>query len=143
MIVCAAVLGQTNNPLYLEVFQSKGKQEDALKFHYIVHCALDAVEEKVAAPRKAPGEVFDTYLGMLYPTEDFKVYGYISNTRIKFMLVVDEMLQKEDEMRMMFKRFHTAYVDAVSNPFYSTSTLVTSKSFDASVRTMVTSLGAS
>ncbi|KAL0024525.1 hypothetical protein WJX79_000831 [Trebouxia sp. C0005] len=131
MIVCAAVLGQTNNPLYLEVFQSKGKQEDALKFHYIMHCALDAVEEKVAAPRKAPGEVFDTYLGMLYPTEDFKVYGSISNTRIKFMLVVDEMLQKEDEMRMIFKRFHTAYVDAVSNPFYTTSTSVTSKRFDA------------
>ncbi|KAA6425110.1 MAG: trafficking particle complex subunit 2 -like [Trebouxia sp. A1-2] len=155
MIVCAAVLGQTvrysdhslllllNNPLYLEVFQSKGKQEDALKFHYIMHCALDAVEEKVAAPRKAPGEVFDTYLGMLYPTEDFKVYGSISNTRIKFMLVVDEMLQKEDEMRMIFKRFHTAYVDAVSNPFYTTSTSVTSKRFDASVRTLVTSLGAS
>ena len=38
-----------NNPLYLEVFQSKGKQEDALKFHYIVHCALDAVEEKGTA----------------------------------------------------------------------------------------------
>lgn len=141
MIACAAVLGQTNNLLYLEAFQSKDKQEDVLKFHYIVHCALDAIEEKVAAPRKAPGEIFDTYLGMLYPTEDYKVYGYISNTRIKFILVVDEMLQKEDEMRMMFKRFHTAYVDAVSNPFYTTSAAVTSKRFDASVRTMVTSLG--
>lgn len=42
-----------NNPLYLEVFQSKGKQEDALKFHYIIHCALDAVEEK-GAVRGAP-----------------------------------------------------------------------------------------
>lgn len=143
MIVCAAVLGQTNNPLYLEPFQDKGKQEDALKFHYIVHCALDAVEEKVAAPRKTVGEVFDSYLGMLYPTEDYKVYGYISNTRIKFILVVDEMLQKEDEMRMVFKRFHTAYVDAVSNPFYTTSSPMTSPRFDASVRTIVTSLGAS
>lgn len=76
MIVCAAVLGQTvslgrsillcsakgynagrawyrnslwwfqNNPLYLEAFQNKARPEDALKFHYIVHCALDAVEEK-------------------------------------------------------------------------------------------------
>lgn len=55
----------------------------------------------VAAPRKTPGEVFDTYLGMLYPTEDYKVYGYISNTRIKFVLVVDELLQKEDEVRMV------------------------------------------
>ena len=75
MIVCAAVLGQSvsrvheeamyicntvheflrlqNNPLYLEPFQSKGKQEDALKFHYIVHCALDAVEEKGAANHQA------------------------------------------------------------------------------------------
>lgn len=61
----------------------------------------------VAAPRKAPGEVLDTYLGMLYPTEDFKVYGYISNTRIKFMLVVDEMPQKEDEMRVV--RLDTSY----------------------------------
>ncbi len=57
--------------------------------------------DAVAAPRKAPGEIFDTYLGMLYPTEDFKVYGYISNTRIKFILVVDDMLQKEEEMRMV------------------------------------------
>lgn len=37
-----------NNPLYLEAFQNKGKQEDVLKFHYIVHCALDAIEEKGA-----------------------------------------------------------------------------------------------
>ena len=35
-----------NNPLYLEAFQNKGKQEDVLRFHYIVHCALDAIEEK-------------------------------------------------------------------------------------------------
>lgn len=134
--------------------------------------------------------MFDTYLGMLYPTEDYKVYGYISNTRIKFILVVDELLQKEDEVRMvsfcillislptlvsimptksltlpltglcivlgfanvllcrngimkqarsakvqcthipngaclvqLFRRFHTAFVDAVSNPFYTTSTV--------------------
>ena len=25
--------------------------------------------------KRAPGEVADCYLGMLYPTEDFKVYG--------------------------------------------------------------------
>ena len=54
----------------------------------------------VSAPRKTPGEVFDTYLGMLYPTEDYKVYGYISNTGIKFMLVVDD-LQKDEEIRMV------------------------------------------
>ena len=75
MIVCAAVLGQLvspcpraflcqaavvwrcrgdraaqcrcvqNNPLYLETFMN-GSDDDALKFHHVVHCALDAVEER-------------------------------------------------------------------------------------------------
>jgi len=138
--VCAAVLGQTNKPLYLEAFQGSNSEEDTLKFHYVVHCALDAVEEKVSAPRKTPAEVFDTYLGMLYPTADYKVYGYISNTRIKFMLVLDDT-QKDEKMRMVFKRFHAAYVEAVSNPFYTTGMPVSSKRFDASIRTIATSLG--
>ena len=73
MIVCAAVIGQAvrlivalptgmqrrhhvctpthifihlqNNPLYLETMQQTGS-EGSLRFHYIVHCSLDAVEEK-------------------------------------------------------------------------------------------------
>lgn len=34
-----------NNPLYIKCFVDESG-ESALKFHYIVHCALDAVEEK-------------------------------------------------------------------------------------------------
>lgn len=41
------VPGEQNNPLYLETFQ-QGSGDDALRFHYIVHCSLDAVEEKRA-----------------------------------------------------------------------------------------------
>ena len=82
-IVCAAVVGQLvsscsqaasqrasthcsrltlhfcvqNNPLYVEAFQTS-PEEDALKFHHIVHCSLDAVEEKCKlivslAPRRS------------------------------------------------------------------------------------------
>ena len=83
-----------NNPLFIEVFS----KQEALPFHYIVHCALDAVEEKgkgvmcslprstsaaplknklmlpaVTAPRKGPSDLIDAYLGLLYPTEDYKV----------------------------------------------------------------------
>lgn len=59
----------------------------------------------MSAPRKTPAEVFDTYLGMLYPTADYKVYGYISNTRIKFMLVLDDT-QKDEKMRMVSTCLH-------------------------------------
>lgn len=140
MIVCAAVVGQSNNPLYLKPFLVL-PEEDALKFQYIVHCSLDAVEEKVTALRKATGEgTGDAYLGMLYPTEDYRVFGYITNTRMKFILVVDEPIPKDEEMRMIFKRFHAAYVDAISNPFYDANTAIHSQAFDASVRTIVTTI---
>ena len=37
----------------------------------------DAIEFRaVSAPRRNPGESSDCYLGMLYPTEDHKVFGY-------------------------------------------------------------------
>ena len=40
--VGAAVLGKDNNPLYIRAFGS----HDQLRFHFIVHTALDFVEEK-------------------------------------------------------------------------------------------------
>jgi hypothetical protein len=43
-IVCAAVVGQQNNPLYIKTLSPV---DDEVKFHYMVHASLDAVEEKV------------------------------------------------------------------------------------------------
>jgi len=137
-IVCAAVIGQENNPLFLDTYVASGDPEDALRFSYIVHCALDAVDEKVSAPKRTPGEIADAFLGLLYPTEDYAVYGFISNTKVKFILVVGNgPAVKEDELRMVFRRFHAAYVDAVSNPFYDVGSPVSSGQFAASVRAIM------
>lgn len=43
-VVCAAVVGPGNNPLYVKAL---APVEDEVKFHYMVHASLDAVEEKV------------------------------------------------------------------------------------------------
>jgi len=43
-IVCAAVVGQQNNPLFIKTLSPV---DDEVKFHYMVHASLDAVEEKV------------------------------------------------------------------------------------------------
>lgn len=42
----------------------------------------------------------------------------------------------------IFRRMHTAFVDAVCNPFYAQGSPLTSPRFDASIRTIATSLGA-
>jgi hypothetical protein len=36
-------VGLQNNPLYLQSFID---DDNTLKFHYIVHCSLDVIEEK-------------------------------------------------------------------------------------------------
>jgi hypothetical protein len=70
-IVCIAVVGQQNNPLFIKTYP-QADQDKELRLHLIVHCSLDAVEEKVLLKR-APAESF---LGLLYPTEEYRVYGY-------------------------------------------------------------------
>jgi hypothetical protein len=134
MIVCMAVVGTANSPLFLH---TAAQEEDPLKFHYIIHCALDVVDERLNAKTKTPGGN-DPNLGLLYPTEDYRVYGYVTNTKIRLLIAVDELETKVAEMREVFRRFHGAYVDAVSNPFHQQGHAITSKSFVAKVRALAT-----
>jgi len=39
-----------------------------------VHTSLDVVDEKISAMGKAMVDQRELYLGLLYPTEDYKVY---------------------------------------------------------------------
>eukprot|EP00271_Cylindrocystis_brebissonii_P006017 TRINITY_DN18546_c0_g1_i1.p1 TRINITY_DN18546_c0_g1~~TRINITY_DN18546_c0_g1_i1.p1 ORF type:complete len:153 (+),score=10.63 TRINITY_DN18546_c0_g1_i1:569-1027(+) len=140
MILCVAVVGQASNPLYLESFTGAN---DTLKFHCIVHCALDVVYERATISKKpspAGGPAAnDTYLGLLCPTEDYFVYGYLSNTRVKFIAVVNDQDVPEKEMRSFFHRIHAAYIDAASNPFHVPGRRLTSPALGERIRTIVKS----
>ncbi|KAJ4898752.1 Trafficking protein particle complex subunit 2 protein [Raphanus sativus] len=71
MIVCVAVVGHQNNPLYIESFT---EAEDALKLHHIVHCSLDVIDERVNNPRsKSETRLKEAFLGLLYPPLNYKV----------------------------------------------------------------------
>lgn len=123
-VVGIAVIGKDNNPLYIRAFGP----HDGLRFHFIVHTALDFVEEKVAAQRAQPlaaapsqpvgASKHDCYLGLLYPIEELRAYGYLTNCRVKFVAVLDDEEVKEGEMKALFRRLHALYVDTVSNPFH-------------------------
>ena len=59
-----------NFPLFIKTIPT----ENELKFYYTVHTSLDVVEEKVSAVGKNTNDLRELYLGLLYPTEDYKVY---------------------------------------------------------------------
>ncbi|KAH8946385.1 hypothetical protein BDL97_12G091700 [Sphagnum fallax] len=140
MIASVAVVGQENNPLYLQSFIDG---DDALKFHYIVHSSLDIIEEKVNNPKKPGVSLNETYLGLLYPTEDYRVFGYLSNTKIKFILVTTDQDVRDADVRNFFHRFHAAYVEAASNPFHVPGKRITATAFMERVTNIVKSFGAS
>ncbi len=92
--------------------------------------------------RRTPGEIPELYLGLLYPTEEYRVYGYISNTHIKFVLVLDEAAPREDELRRLFKRLHSLFVDVTSNPLYTHGLPITSRKFDEGTLALLKTYGA-
>ncbi|EDV21193.1 Trafficking protein particle complex subunit 2-like protein [Trichoplax sp. H2] len=124
MAVCVAVIARDNYPLYIRT----AEPDHELKFHYIAHTSLDVIEEKLATLTKTTSDMRELYLGILYPTEDYKVYGYVTNTKIKFVVVVDAsgINYRDTEMRAIFRKLHHAYSDVISNPFYTPETTITS-----------------
>jgi len=132
-VVCCAVIGANNNPLYLRTFEQPA---DVLKFHFIVYTSLDVIEERVSSTSQKKN--LDLYLGFLCPNEDYKVYGYITNTKNKLIIVVDDYDLKDFDVKNFFKSFHAIFADAVCNPFYTPNEKITGTKFDAAVQKLVT-----
>ncbi|XP_047119917.1 trafficking protein particle complex subunit 2-like protein isoform X2 [Schistocerca piceifrons] len=136
MAVCVAIIGKDNSPKYISCLNP----ELELQFHYKVHTSLDVVEEKLTSVGKTTADVRELYLGLLYSTEEHKIFGYVTNTKIKFIIVVESSntLLRDNEVRTMFRKLHSLYTDVVCNPFYIPGDVITSKNFDTTVRNMMT-----
>ncbi|GFG38256.1 hypothetical protein Cfor_01897 [Coptotermes formosanus] len=99
-----------NSPKYISCLNP----ELELQFQYKVHTSLDVVEEKLSSIGKTSSDVRELYLGLLYSTEEHKMYP------------------------SMFRKLHTVYTDVVCNPFYIPGDPVVSKSFDTTVKNIMT-----
>ncbi|KAG0295697.1 hypothetical protein BGZ96_011164 [Linnemannia gamsii] len=127
-ISCIAIIGKQNNPLFIKNFNPSHAD---LKYHYIAHTSCDVMEER--ATMKAQ----DMYLGVLFSMEDLSVYGYMTNTKIKFItvLTVPDVIIKDLDMKNIFRRIHAAYVNHASNPFYEIDSekMIKSKKFEQEI----------
>nr|CAG4648987.1 EOG090X0HN8 [Polyphemus pediculus] len=127
MALCIAFISKENSPLFVRCTNSS--QE--LQFHYIVHTCLDFVEEKIVQSNKSGSDVRELYLGMLYSNEEVKAYGFVTNTKIKIVIIIDSTnsLLRDNEIRAMFRKLHNAYTELVCNPFYIPGDLINARSF--------------
>ncbi|CAL8072573.1 unnamed protein product [Calicophoron daubneyi] len=150
MAACIAVISDTNQLLYLRTADCP----DPLFYHFKVHAALDVIEDKLTK-RGVSGnpshEQTEQYLGLLYPMEDHRLYGYVTNTQIKFVIIQESQRpifspdtqittpqamqhHRDVEVRSLFQRLHMAYVELVSCPFYTPRTPILRDKLPAAAR---------
>jgi hypothetical protein len=78
------------------------------------------------------------HLGLLYPTEEHGVYGYITNTKIKFVVVTDgDVEPSESSVKHFFQRIHELYSNAVCNPFHTSGGSLNSTGFGLKLEMML------
>ena len=61
--------------------------DDLFKLHLLAHSALDVVQERCASTSSSAGtaasSTSNSFLGLLFPTEEHRVYGYESTSPVR------------------------------------------------------------
>lgn len=133
-----AILNSSNCPLLIRTSLDGIDKEEATKLIYLMHISLDIVQEKAEQPTSR-----DNFLGVLYQCEQYKIYGLMSTTKVKILLMINQRYNqnqpRENDIRLMLKNIHKAYIDATAmNPFYKSNEPVKSKRLDSYLDTIFT-----
>ena len=175
-IDAVAIVGRDNDPLYFKTFgdaastekifnagtgeeETKGTDSETttelllepdpdVYLRLLLYSALDLVEERSRGLAEK-----NVYLGQLCVGDQRKVYGFVTTTSIKFMVVItDESndgkgVAQDGTMKDFFRSIHGLFVDTMSNPFSQTTQsgtrdvrFVPSKRFEATMKKITTSL---
>lgn len=84
------------------------------------------------------GPNMEMYFGLLFPIEDYRVYGMYSNNHNKLVVICDSSGPEYSNMREVIISLSLAFVAAMQNPFQEIGKPLKSKRLDNTVSTVVT-----
>ncbi len=143
-----AIIGRNNEPLYVREFLaehetengddyallfgmkplSKGNAQSASsKCWFALHAALDRLEQLTKTldgkKKTLQGDKHKNFVGMLLPFEETRVYGYLTNSQTKILVLVEDEGPNYDEAtetdaKQLLEEVHELYVREVMNPFH-------------------------
>ncbi|KXN74488.1 Sedlin [Conidiobolus coronatus NRRL 28638] len=116
-LLSIGIIGKQNEPLFIHSFNTDINE---LKFHYLIHTSIDLIEEKITNSTNNRIKENEQYLGLLHIVEDFVIYGYVTNTKIKLILIasLNDQIIRDIEVKKIFKNILASYIMIISNPFY-------------------------
>lgn len=144
-IAAFGIIGKYNEPIYLISDQKDQPPDDtevgseSLHLQSIIFTSLDVIEEKRGKKQLVSSAIIgDNFLGQLFVIEDYRVYGMISNTLTKLVIVVDASVSVSNEaIRDVFAILQRVYINFVMNPFYEIGTTINSKEFGRKVSSVI------
>ena len=140
VIAAVCFLGRGSTPLYFRAFPPYAAPASALQLELAVFSALDVMDERVperrAPPAPAPPSA-SGFLGLLLHAEEFKVFGFATPTASRIVVVVRDVLLREDKMRELFAQLHRCYAGAVASPFAAEGAPLGGANFVADVARVV------
>ncbi len=128
--------------LVYETRLAGGREEQSHVHHFVLHSALDLVDEKAwSSPQSFLQPAVDEF-------NEFHVRAYIAADGARFLLLHEKITEdtakrtrSEDCLRSFFDEVNELYVKVALNPFYEPDTPITSKTFDQRVLSSATKWG--
>ncbi|KAF0993215.1 hypothetical protein HZS_5623 [Henneguya salminicola] len=111
------------------------ENEEKLNLEIIAFTSLDVIDARVSKIKNTR----EMYVGTLYYQMDYRIYGYVTTSNYKFILIYkrDGTDPRESEIRDMFKKIHTSFTAAIINPLYESEATLLSKKFNQAMTSLI------
>ncbi|EAS33216.3 uncharacterized protein CIMG_04240 [Coccidioides immitis RS] len=123
-IASIGIIGKSDNLLHISVFPPH--QSAQVEFSLAFNSSLDVLE------LRQHDTSVDQDFGLLHALDErFSVYGWLTNTGVKFLIIVDLEGRvavpgkfaplaglRESDLKPAFRALQTAYMKLLQNPFY-------------------------
>ena len=128
MFMMVAGSDSADTPIYEAEFINSQRREDNSHLNqFIIHAALDMVDETVWGTS-------NMYLKCVDKFNDYFISAFVTAGHIKLMLLHD--VRNEDGIKNFFQEVHELYVKVLMNPFYDPKDPISSALFDARVKVL-------
>ncbi|XP_077250072.1 SNARE-like superfamily protein [Tasmannia lanceolata] len=123
---CFIIVSRNDIPIYeAEVSSTLKKEEAAHEHQFILHAALDIVQDLAWTTSAMFLKAMDRF-------NDLTVSVYVTAGHTRLMLLHDS--RNEDGIKSFFQEVHELYIKILLNPLYIPGSRITSSYFDTKVR---------
>ncbi|KAL0206329.1 hypothetical protein P9112_001636 [Eukaryota sp. TZLM1-RC] len=121
------IVTEDDTPLYSKDFVTDVSKSESLN-HFVLHASLDIMDHLIWSTPQMYVRCVDQF-------EEKLVYGMITATQLRFLLLYEGVLTRGDEViKSFFYEVYEHFIAQQINPLYEPNSPITSSRFDLAVQ---------